>query len=140
MKDIMIEMQKAKQLNIKWNRDMIEPIASLFDRKEKDAHTNYRDILYTGTEWVHFLSKTEHIAMVHIKLPICFLLKKYEEYKSEYFSDIHTVLLNSFYTEEWFLDLKKLEREVPEITWSCAEHEFDTTMFSTDDFKFATEA
>lgn len=140
MKNMLDLLLIAKKIKKNWDIKKLGEICIEFERTECDKYTNYTDVFNSGTEWVSIMSKVELIAIVHVKLPVCFLLKKYEKFRDLYFSYIYTVLIDDFYTQEWCISKNALNEKIPELTWLSSDKEINTSRFSIEELKFATEA
>jgi len=79
------------------------------------------------------------IAYVHLRFPIGFAKKEFENFAKKFKKSIHILTIDDFSNPEWIVDLNTLNVIASEISWHASVEAVDPNGFSIDDFRFATQ-
>ena len=136
MKDMLEVLKQAKHKKI---------FATVEEFKEILIQIQLADIVLkldwddgAGEEWAKLSNLVDGI-MINCKIGIIFVRKNYEYQNIEHIlNNFEIVFTEDYCSEEWYIDVDRLEKEIPEIYWHASENAVDRNSFSLDDLYFAT--
>lgn len=137
MKELSQLLFKAKEvkkyIDILEFETLIEEIKELEEYKidwDKDA----------GEEWARFLNtNSEIVLMMNIKIGIVFLRRDcFAKNIVNILKELFIVEVENFGSDEWCIDVSKIEKYLPEISWIASEEAVNTKEMSLQDLYYAT--
>lgn len=112
---IVKKIEESKEYRIDWDRD-------------------------AGEEWARFLNANyEIVLMLNVRIGIVFLRSK--NVLDNIFNILKKLLIvevEDFGTEEWCIDVEKIKKDLPEISWTVSEDAVNTQRMSLQDLYYAT--
>lgn len=93
-----------------------------------------------GEEWARIVHRQKGVVcMLNAKIGIVFTRNNFIKNKTlKDLNSLFFVKVSSYSSEEWFVNLSLLEKELPEISWEKCSDAIDVTSLSLDDLYFAT--
>lgn len=93
-----------------------------------------------GEEWARFLnSNSEIVLMMNIRIGIAFLRGDcFSEKIVSILKELFIVEVENFGSDQWCIDLSKIRKELPEISWMASEEAVNTEEMSLQDLYYAT--
>ena len=93
-----------------------------------------------GEEWARFLnSNCEIVLMMNIRIGIAFLREDcFSEKIVSILKELLLVEVENFGGDQWCIDLSKVRKELPEISWMASEEAVNTEKMSLQDLYYAT--
>ncbi len=93
-----------------------------------------------GEEWARFLnSNSEIVLMMNIRIGIAFLRKDcFSQRIVSILKEVFIVGVENFGSDQWCIDLSKIRKELPEISWMASEEAVNTEEMSLQDLYYAT--
>lgn len=93
-----------------------------------------------GEEWARFSDREKGVVcMVSAKIGLAFIRKSYNFNNIKSAIDMLEIVFTEDYSSEnWFVDLVILKKQIPELYWHASEGAVNTNSFSLDDLYFAT--
>lgn len=93
-----------------------------------------------GEEWARFLNTNyEIVLMLNVRIGIVFLRREYVlDNIFNILKELFIVEVEDFGTEEWCIDVTKIKKDLPEITWMASEEAVNTKRMSLQDLYYAT--
>lgn len=137
MKELSQLLFKAKE--VKKYVDIFEFESSIEEIKEIDEYKIDWD-KYAGEEWARFLNiNSEIVLMMNIKIGIVFLRKDcFTKNIVNILKELFVVEVENFGSDEWCIDVSKIEKYLPEISWGASEEAVNTKQMSLQDLYYAT--
>lgn len=93
-----------------------------------------------GEDWVRILDdKMGIVCMLHTKIKGGFIRECiYTRQFQTWLKELTTELTTDYDTEEWFVNIIELNRDLKEISWNASENAVNPKSFSLNDLYFAT--
>ncbi len=93
-----------------------------------------------GEEWAMFLNtNSEIVLMMNIRIGIVFLRGDcFSEKIVSILKELFIVEVEDFGSDQWCIDLSKIRKELPEISWMASEEAVNTKEMSLQDLYYAT--
>lgn len=93
-----------------------------------------------GEEWARFIHRQKGVVgMLNTKIGIVFICNNFlKSMTLKKLDSLFLVKVSNYSSEEWYVDLSLLEKELPEISWERCSDSIDVTRLSLDDLYFAT--
>lgn len=138
MKDMLETLRKARQNSLFLDQQEFKNILMKIQRMDMELELDWDD--GAGEEWARLSNWSDGIVcMINVKLRLVFIRKKYKIKNIEKILEgFEIVFTENYDSEDWSMDVGKLESEIPEINWHASEDAVNTSCFSLNDFYFAT--
>ena len=93
-----------------------------------------------GEEWARFFNiNSEIVLMFNVKICIVFMRKELISTPIyDLLSDLLIVEVENFSSENWCIDISKIENDLPEIKWRASKEVVNTEKMSLQDLYYAT--
>lgn len=130
-------LKNARNKKIFLNHEFEELIKKI-QRADSDLILDWDD--GAGEEWARFSNqKNGIVCMINVRIGVAFVRKSYEFHNIEHIvNELEIVFVENYSADNWSIDLKELEQEVPELYWHTSEDAVCSNCFSLDDLYFAT--
>lgn len=138
MNDLLEILNRAKRVNNFKTQDDFIKYLHIIKEFDQSLKLDWDD--GAGEEWARFVHENHGIVyMINSKIGIIFARESYkEEIPNVLFSECVIYITESFDKDEWFIDMKKLETQIPQIKWHASEDAVNSNKFSLSDLYFAT--
>lgn len=134
MRDMFVELLDAKTNKIYKENEFESLLLSLGSLSE-GLTINWDS--GAGEEWAFFNNVGFNI-MLNRRIGICFVRGVLDIPVSSCLSQCKCVFVDGYDLKEWYIDLDKLYKCIPEIVWHTHDNAVDPHCFSLNDFYYAT--
>ena len=134
MRDMLVELLDAKTNKIYKENEFESLLLSLGSLSE-GLTINWDS--GAGEEWA-FVNNNDFNIMLNRRIGICFVRGILDISVSSCLSQCKCVFVAGYDLEEWYIDLDKLNKCIPEIKWPSQDYSVDPHCFSLNDFYYAT--
>lgn len=136
MKDILDVFKRAKEKKVFSGKQEFRNLIEQIQAADTSLQLDWDDAC--GEEWARFGNSINgQVCMISTNIGVAFIREGYNfEMLKETCSDLEVVFTENYSIEQWYIDLERLKKEVPEIHWYAGS--VDTNCFSLDDLYFAT--
>ncbi|MBQ1328263.1 MAG: hypothetical protein IIY49_09560 [Eubacterium sp.] len=134
MRDLIKELVEARNKKIYKDNDF-KTILSFLKGINTGNKINWDE--GAGEEWA-FINNQSMSIMLNAKIGIYFIRGKISEEYLKVLNEGNCVYVSNFDLKEWYMDLKYLQKNIPEIIWHTSGDSIDTNGFSLDELYFAT--
>lgn len=138
MKDMLEILRRAKQKKIFANQEEFKDVLMQIQMADTGLRLDWDD--GAGEEWARLSNLMDGIVcMINTKIGVAFVKKRYNfQNIKNILDDFEIVFTEDYCTDDWFIDISHLEKEISEIYWHASENAVNKKCFSLDDFYFAT--
>ena len=138
MKDMLVVLKRAKEKRIFHYDDEFKELLVQIKAADSNLKLDWDD--GAGEEWARFTNLADGIVcMINTKIGVVFIRESYEyDNIRSVVTSLEVVFTTDFCSNNWCIELDRLQNEVEEICWHTAPDVVDTTCFSLDDLYFAT--
>ena len=137
MKDLLILLKKAKEKKIFTSQQEFRDVLAKIE-ENNNLRLDWDE--EAGEDWARFIHEEMGVVcMMSVKVGIAFVRRNYSlQDFQEILEDVNIVLVDNYSSNEWYIDLVVLDKELPQICWHACENAVDANCFSLDDLYFAT--
>lgn len=134
MRNLIEVLEKAKKRPL-FTIPKIKGLIDLMMTQEKELTLDWDD--GAGEDWIRLGNKYYGVAyIIHKIVPINFIRRSY--FKDIQFDFCDGVLVDNYGVEEWCVDLERLKRSTPEMSWYYSPEEINFNEFSLEDLYFTS--
>lgn len=138
MQDLSKVLMKAKKKKVYKNIEEFMDVLNEIMNDEVNIVLDWDND--AGEEWARIVHRQKGVVcMLNAKIGIVFARNNFIKNKTlKDLNSLFFVKVSSYSSEEWFVNLSLLEKELPEISWERCSNAIDVTSLSLDDLYFAT--
>lgn len=138
MQDLSKILMEAKKKKVYENIDEFKDVLDEIMSSEINVVLDWD--IDAGEEWARFIDRRKGVVgMLNTKIGIVFICNNFlKSLTLKKLDSLFLVKVSNYSSEEWYVDLSLLEREISEISWEGCFDQMDVTRLSLDDLYFAT--
>lgn len=138
MQDLSRILMEAKKKKVYENIDEFKDVLDEIMSSEINVVLDWDN--EAGEGWARFIHRQKGVVgMLNTKIGIVFICDHFlKSITLKKLDSLFLVRVPSYSSEEWYVDLSLLEKEISEISWKKCFDDVDVTRLSLDDLYFAT--
>ncbi len=138
MQDLSKILMEAKKKKVYENIDEFKNVLDEIMSTEINVVLDWD--IDAGEEWARFIDRRKGVVgMLNAKIGIVFICNNFlTSLTLKKLDSLFLVKVSNYSSEEWYVDLSLLEKEISEISWERCLDKVDVTRLSLDDLYFAT--